>query len=566
MYTFFSRTFFLPLLLAVAVLFIGCDGGGPDVDVADVPAVSFAGGGKTVADDDSTASIAVTISGAPETTVRVEVLFAAQASTAEPEDVGGFTTQAVTFPAGAEAGATEEVTFDLDVELEPGEALQAYFALQQVEGPARIGDGREFVLRIGQDVLPIAEARAQELETVVTVEGTVTRLEGGDTVYLQDETGGIALFIPGSDLYGEATVGAHVQVTGAIGEFGGLIEIVDLQEYAILSEGNDLPAPATITIEELLADGETYESTLVRIEGLTTDAEGAFQAGGAEGNYTVTDGTGEVTLRIPGNSFYGGQPIPEDEFTFEGVLSEYFSGYQLFALLDGDLIYGDDGGNGDDDDPELITITEARGMSDGEVVRVQGIVTRLEGSNVRIQDESGTVGADGADGIVVRSGALADAIETGAISSGGRIQATGPLDAYNGLLQINEDAGDLTYELATEDAGLPAPQSVSSLADIGENYESELVQVEGLTIATDEETFSTDGGDGFGNYTVTDGEGNELLLRIPFGSFYDGEPIPDGAVTFTGVVGQFNGAGPGAREPDTGYQLFAIAEGDLIEP
>jgi len=60
---------------------------------------------------------------------------------------------------------------------------------------------------------------------------------------------------------------------------------------------------------------------------------------------------------------------------------------------------------------------------------------------------------------------------------------------------------------------------------------------------------------------IQDGTGS-LTLRIPSGSELEGEPIPDRA-TFQGVLGQFNGAGPDADEPDEGYQLLGLDAGDL---
>lgn len=212
---------------------------------------------------------------------------------------------------------------------------------------------------------------------------------------------------------------------------------------------------------------------------------------------------------------------------------------------------------GDGGDPgEVVPIAEARAQSDGTRVTVEGVFTRIEGSNARIQDPSGPTGASG---IVVRSDTLEMNIEDGEVETGDRLRVTGTLDSYNNLKQINADQGPLSFEIVEEDAGLPDAQNVSvaQFVENGEDYESELVRVEGLTIDPGgDDTFAAGGSEG--NYPVTGPNGNTVTLRIPGGSFYGGEPIPEGEVTFEGVAGQFS-----FDDPDSGYQLLAIEEGAL---
>jgi endonuclease I len=231
--------------------------------------------------------------------------------------------------------------------------------------------------------------------------------------------------------------------------------------------------------------------------------------------------------------------------------------FQLDSTLARRAFFSDDGGGGDD----VLTIAQARGQLNDNVVTVEGIFTRLEGSNARIQDESG---ATGASGLVVRSDALERDIESGAVEPGDRLRVTGPLDTYVGLRQLNaeSDAGSLSYEVIEDGAGLHPAQlvTVSELADNGENYESELVRVASLSIdAGGDDTFSAGGAEG--NYGTTGPGGDPITLRIPgSSSFYADEPIPETPRSFRGVAGQF-----GTDGPDNGYQLLAIRERDLFE-
>lgn len=206
-------------------------------------------------------------------------------------------------------------------------------------------------------------------------------------------------------------------------------------------------------------------------------------------------------------------------------------------------------------------ISTVREQALGAEVTVRGVVTRKEGGNVFIQDDSGTTGASG---IIVRDtdDGLADAFDAGDIQPGDEIQATGELGAFSGLLQVSGDA--VSYvQIARDSQDLPPAQSVT-VADLvnggAEDYESELVQITDLTIDAGGDTeFGSDA-----NYDATDASTTQdITVRITDDSFYAGQPVPTSAVTVTSVVGQFNFGFGGARGPDTGYQLLPLVEGDI---
>jgi uncharacterized protein YdeI (BOF family) len=334
--------------------------------------------------------------------------------------------------------------------------------------------------------------------------------------------------------------------------------------------------------------------------GIPDDLGSNSQVGFASSDTTVSEDAGTVTIDVtatdPGYKTFSVQAVLTDQGTlgpndFDGPESVTLNfpqsttsgGSQSFTVsivddnlfLEGDetVVYELQGADGvalsetttftltvEDDDtvgaPQ--TIETARSQALGDAVTVRGIVLRKDGSNVFIQDDSGPTGASG---IVVRDGDLADAYEAGDIQPGDLLQAEGELGAFSGLLQVS---GDVTYyELERDTQALPDPQTVT-VADLlnggGEDYESEWVTITDLTIDPDGDATFQDGT----NYDVTDSSTmNSTALRIIDESFYVGEPIPSGAVTFTGVVGQFNFGFGGARGPDDGYQLFAIMEGDL---
>jgi len=203
-------------------------------------------------------------------------------------------------------------------------------------------------------------------------------------------------------------------------------------------------------------------------------------------------------------------------------------------------------------EPEAISIQQARDQGSGTVT-IEGVVTRVGENGPYLQDDTGGIyifeseGAFGED--------LGDTIQRGT-----RLEVTGTLTYFNGLLELTE-IPDSGYEVLAQDESLPSAQVVTlgEIASNGEEYEAEIVRVENVSIEADgEDTFQAGGG---GNYTIRDGTGS-LTLRVPGGSALDGAPIPKLA-TFRGPLGQFNTEGAGADEPDTGYQLLAVAEGDL---
>jgi uncharacterized protein YdeI (BOF family) len=199
----------------------------------------------------------------------------------------------------------------------------------------------------GVEPLTIAEARALGDDATVTVNGTVTRSQG-DFTYFQDETAGLVIRQTEGDFFddvadGTVAPGTELTVTGTLSTFRGLLQINEgnLASYEVGEDG-EVPEPEEISIQELLDNGEDYESELVEVDDLTTDATGTFEAGT---NYDVTDEMATGTLRVPNaeDSEIDGTEIPEGEFTFTGVVGQFTTsdpavdGYQLLAIAEGDV-------------------------------------------------------------------------------------------------------------------------------------------------------------------------------------------------------------------------------------
>ena len=99
--------------------------------------------------------------------------------------------------------------------------------------------------------------------------------------YFQDETAGILIDDNSGVIISDFEIGDGVTgLSGVLGEFGGMLQLVpDSDPGDPVSSGN-YPAPQVITLTELTTNFENYESELVRVNGVTfTDAGTTFANG-----------------------------------------------------------------------------------------------------------------------------------------------------------------------------------------------------------------------------------------------------------------------------------------------
>lgn len=126
-------------------------------------------------------------------------------------------------------------------------------------------------------------------------------------------------------------IGTYIEVCGWVGNFAGLLEIVDNPAngsedpvITVLDPG-PLPTPATpVSCADLADDSplaESLESCLVQLCGSFVDT-GDFGTGSA--NYAFVDLDGNsCQIRIDSDTGIGGTPIPVGNVTVVGVLSQF---------------------------------------------------------------------------------------------------------------------------------------------------------------------------------------------------------------------------------------------------
>jgi len=145
-------------------------------------------------------------------------------------------------------------------------------------------------------ITDIADAKELPQATRVTVEGTVTSnvytgdnaVNTGffDSIYIQDETGGINLFPVSSGV----VLGQKVRVSGAISEFMGEIQILVSRIEVIDAEINEVE-PTEVTTEEAMSPENTGLLVL-----LTGSVSGVIEIDGLVSQFILTDESGVGAL------------------------------------------------------------------------------------------------------------------------------------------------------------------------------------------------------------------------------------------------------------------------------
>jgi beta-lactamase superfamily II metal-dependent hydrolase len=180
----------------------------------------------------------------------------------------------------------------------------------------------------------------------VTV-GSGTFSSSNNDVYVQDATGGVDVF----ELRGQTTPvtpGDQVTVTGRLMLFNGVLELEVTNPntsapfsspFGIVKTGSGaVPAPIVKTLAEI---NESAEGLLVRIDQVTV--RGSIPSSGS-GNLTITDGTGQVTLRILSTTGIPGMPAPSASVSIMGIVGQFDGfrpmnrGYQILPRSRADFI------------------------------------------------------------------------------------------------------------------------------------------------------------------------------------------------------------------------------------
>lgn len=182
------------------------------------------------------------------------------------------------------------------------------------------------------DTVDIATARALSLGREVIVCGVLTATDQfGGPAFIQDKTGGIALFDAQVHAAGLFQIGDSLCVKASIGAFNQQVQLVNVSE--LTSYGPALEPILPIVVS--LADLASVEGQLVTLENVTFTTEGLLFP---NSNYAVTDGTSTADVRIDAEvESLVGKQIPEGAVSVTGVVASFRGSMQLQPRFAEDL-------------------------------------------------------------------------------------------------------------------------------------------------------------------------------------------------------------------------------------
>lgn len=216
------------------------------------------------------------------------------------------------------------------------ETLLVCFLTISMLVPGRVLMGRSMPLKItNPGLLPspaitIAQARDRGPGATVTITGRITESTAfNGLIFMQDASAGIAVYDP--PLVSKIHTGDSLIVTGTLTDYHSLLELSGNVTYSIISSVTRLPVPKSVSVASVK---ESLEGQLVTIKHARFNGSGVFQP---DHDYTITDSTGTMTLRIDANSEIVNKLIPTYATDITGIVSEYDNTYELMPRNPSDV-------------------------------------------------------------------------------------------------------------------------------------------------------------------------------------------------------------------------------------
>jgi len=155
-------------------------------------------------------------------------------------------------------------------------------------------------------------------DQVVKTKGIVMAVTGKGYYIQDDAKAWCGLYVYDTD-NASIAVGDEISVIGTIVEYYGLTEMNNIAEKTVISSGNVVWDPVTITLADY---GESYENVLVKVENVTcSDPDLGY------GEWEITDGTN--TGRV-NDLMFKYTPVDGEKFTsVTGILNYNYSNFKM---------------------------------------------------------------------------------------------------------------------------------------------------------------------------------------------------------------------------------------------
>jgi hypothetical protein len=187
----------------------------------------------------------------------------------------------------------------------------------------------------GTTTVSIATARGYFTGTTTTapagkkIVGIVisSRAEGNivsQNLVIQDATAGIVVrftanhsFDPGDQI--------EIDISNQeLSEFSGLLQVNNVPNASATKTGTGTITPAVVTIADINANSEAWESTLVKVENTTITGGTTYS-----GSKTMNDGTGTITLFTRSQATFATATVPTGSVDVTAIVSQFNTTKQL---------------------------------------------------------------------------------------------------------------------------------------------------------------------------------------------------------------------------------------------
>ena len=143
-----------------------------------------------------------------------------------------------------------------------------------------------------------------------------------NNIVVQDGTAGIIVRFTSANGILNLNDSIEVILSGdSLTTFSGLLQINQVSISLVNVLGTGTIAPRTATISQILANTDTWESTLLKINGVTLSGGGTYGSNG--GNVTMTDAAGSMELYTRSSATFAGNPYPTGTVSVTGILSGF---------------------------------------------------------------------------------------------------------------------------------------------------------------------------------------------------------------------------------------------------
>jgi MYXO-CTERM domain-containing protein len=192
----------------------------------------------------------------------------------------------------------------------------------------------EFV-RTDADQNHVPDLHENSPDVFVTVQVIVTAVErtGWGTSNAQDASGGLAIF--DADVADALTRGDEIRISGNVGQYNAIDQLLN-PVFALISQAN-VVNPLVMTLADLAADPEPYESMLLGIAAISDTTNGDAWPASGSATIEITDdaGTTLYDMRIGTSSQIPGNPEPTYPVNLVAIGGQYSTaeppndGYQV---------------------------------------------------------------------------------------------------------------------------------------------------------------------------------------------------------------------------------------------